>query len=49
MNFHTDKIVNQVAQIVGGRPDMAMAGGKETENLDKIFYPEDLKKIIDNN
>jgi len=32
MNFHADKIVNQVAQIVGGkgggRRDMAMAGGK---------------------
>ena len=51
--LHAGKIVNQVAQIVGGkgggRPDMAMAGGQEIENFGRIFSPENLKKIIDNN
>lgn len=48
--YHAGKIVNSIAEIVGGkgggRPDMAMAGGKDVENLDKIFQPETLEKVI---
>lgn len=48
--YHAGKIVNSIAKIVGGkgggRPDMAMAGGKDVKNLDKIFLPDILEKII---
>lgn len=48
--FHAGKIVSKIAQIVGGkgggRSDMAMAGGKDVKNLDKIFLPENMKKVI---
>ncbi|MCK4340021.1 MAG: hypothetical protein KAW87_08555 [Candidatus Cloacimonetes bacterium] len=48
--FHAGKIVDKVAEIVGGKgggkSDMAMAGGKDVKNLDKIFLPENLKKVI---
>jgi alanyl-tRNA synthetase len=39
--YHAGKIAGKLAEIVGGkgggRPDMAMAGGKETENIPKAL------------
>lgn len=41
-NFHAGKIVNHVASLCGGkgggRPDMAMAGAKDTSKLDEALH-----------
>ena len=49
-NYHAGKIVGQVAKVVGGkgggRPDMAMAGGKETSKINEAL--KKAREIITN-
>lgn len=49
--YHAGKIVSELAPIVGGkgggRPDMAMAGGKQIENIDQVLsnIPQIIEKF----
>ena len=50
--FHAGKIVNKAAEIIGGRgggkPDMAMAGGKDIDKINDLFdeIPTMIRKMM---
>ncbi|HEX37708.1 MAG TPA: alanine--tRNA ligase [Candidatus Cloacimonetes bacterium] len=50
--FHAGKIVNKAAEVIGGRgggkPYMAMAGGKDLDKLPELYntFPEIIRKIV---